>query len=340
MATEVRDSLSPNEFGEAALAKLRAPQDDPAPISSNSGVTQEPAVGETSEIGGVLYDDLGNQVGRAEPRVDERGNRHDPETGQFLPREAEVLQEAPPETPPEERLYAGKYRSVEEMERAYLERDQMAGRQSTEVGELRGQVQALTEFLAQREQAPQREQWAPPPDPQDDPELAARWAVEHEDPGTYARAMAEWREMDRAAADVYEMGVAHEYELSQLRTEIDELKQFRGQQQTNMGVAGIVQRHGNIDNLLPAMGDIARQRPYIEAAVRAGDPRALEDLIAMARYQTDNGAEGEADLQRRREAAVVSAEVGQPAGAGQKERGVDIFRAKFRERMGLPPLGP
>ena len=338
MAEEVRDSLSPSEFGQAAMDKIRASSGE-APAEAN-GAPQE-AVGQTAEIGGVLYDDLGNQV-TTQPAVDERGRLHDPDTGRFLPREAEVFTPSPePDIAPlqEERLYAGKYRSPEEMERAYLEQQSLQGRQSTEVGELRGQVQALTEFLAKRDATPQ--QWTPPPDPEENPEFAARWAVENENGDVYARAMAEWREIDRAAADVYEMGVAHEYELSQLRNEIEELKQFRGQQQQNMGMAGVIQRHGQIDHLMPAIGELARARPYIAAAAQAGDTRAMDDLITMARYQVENGQQNQqAELERRRAAAVVSAEVGQPAGAGQQERGVDIFRAKFRERMGLPPLQP
>jgi hypothetical protein len=337
VAEEVRDSLSPSEFGEAALAKLQGD-------GQANG-----AVGQVDEIDGVLYDEVGNQVGTAEARevkTDTYGRIHDPDTGQYLPREAEVLQEAPPEappdvgpSPPEERLYAGKYRTVEEMERAYLEEDSLRGRQTNELGELRGQVQALTQLMSQ----PQPQPWSPPPDPEENPEMAARWAVENENEAVYTRAIAEWREIDRAAADIYEMGVAHQYELDLLKNEIEELKTFRGQTQTNMGVAGIVQRHGNIDHLVPAMGEIARQRPYIEAAVRAGDTRALDDLIAMARFQTENGARAQAEqaaeLQRRREAAVVTAETGAGA-AGQNPKGVDIFRQKFRERMGLPSLEP
>ncbi len=61
--------------------------------------------------------------------------------------EAEVAPEVVEETPAE-KLHAGKYKSVEELERGYLELQQFTARQGTDVGEQRALAQALAERLA------------------------------------------------------------------------------------------------------------------------------------------------------------------------------------------------
>src|SRR4030095_7559981 len=99
----------------------------------------------------------------------------------------------------------------------------MIGRGSTEVGELRGRVDMLTQLLTEQQTRARPQVWQPPPDPEESPETAARWAVQNEDGELYQRAMHVWREEDRASADLYELSVAHEYEMEQVRAEIEEL---------------------------------------------------------------------------------------------------------------------
>ena len=65
----------------------------------------------------------------------------DPETGQFLPKET-AEEEG-------ERLLAGKYRSPEALEQAYLEAQRLLGSLRSDQGELRSQLEQLTEAVQQ-----------------------------------------------------------------------------------------------------------------------------------------------------------------------------------------------
>ena len=64
-----------------------------------------------------------------------------------LPPEPEVKETAPPPEPVEEKVYAGKYKSPEDLEKAYGEIGKKYGQQSQQVGELSKQNQELAQRL-------------------------------------------------------------------------------------------------------------------------------------------------------------------------------------------------
>jgi len=69
-----------------------------------------------------------------------------------LPPEKETAVETPAQA--EARLFAGKYKSPEELETAYTELQKMEGKRSGELGELRGKAAAYEQMLSQRAESP------------------------------------------------------------------------------------------------------------------------------------------------------------------------------------------
>ena len=78
--------------------------------------------------------------------------------GQMLPPEVQETVEIEP--PAEPKVFAGKYKSPEELEMAYLNAEKALGKQGGELGELRGRAKYLEEQLG-KQPAPAKEEKAP-----------------------------------------------------------------------------------------------------------------------------------------------------------------------------------
>lgn len=74
----------------------------------------------------------------AAEEAQERGEEPDPRLGAYQTESAPAEAEAPAEE--QEHLYAGKYKTAEELERAYTEAQSLIGRQGNELGQLKQQV--------------------------------------------------------------------------------------------------------------------------------------------------------------------------------------------------------
>lgn len=146
----------------------------------------------------------------------------EPET----PEPQEVIEETPvveaeaPETE-EVRLLAGKYRSVEDLERAHSEAQAIIDRQGNELGELRRSFEDRFSQLEQRANTRQ----ITPDLISDDPAAATQIAFEQQDQYTMARAFEAWREEDPFAAAAWAITKQTEQREAALRAEIEQVKQ-------------------------------------------------------------------------------------------------------------------
>jgi hypothetical protein len=132
----------------------------------------------------------------------------------------ETAEERPLETEAEqqERLYAGKYRTVEEMEAAFEHQQMLAGRQGTEVGELRQQLSELVEAL-NRPALPSLnnldEVFA------ENPFLAAERTLQAQDWSAHDRVIRQWEEIDPAQVGLYRQNKMIEQQALQARQEVE-----------------------------------------------------------------------------------------------------------------------
>lgn len=136
-----------------------------------------------------------------------QGRPHDPVTGRFVKQD-----EAPEEQQQEEapRLYAGKYQTVEELEKAVAHQESLMGRQSNEVAELRRQMQEMTEAFNRPRVTYDLDQTFA-----EDPAAAADQAIMAQDAQAYQRVMREWMEVDPAQARMYQNMKALEVRLQE-----------------------------------------------------------------------------------------------------------------------------
>ncbi len=122
------------------------------------------------------------------------GRPRDPETGQFV-----AAEEAE-----QERLYANKYRTVEEMEAAVLHQESFAGRQAAELGELRQELAGRLDSIDERLDRP-----APPSlhnlDQvfEENPFLAAEQTLQAQDWAAHDRVIKAWEELDPSQVGLY-----------------------------------------------------------------------------------------------------------------------------------------
>lgn len=238
--------------------------------------------------------------------------------------------------------------------RGATELQRLQGRQGQELGELRemkGQLEALQQIVAQQQQP----RFAGP-DPrvliEDDPKAAAHLAVQQGDANTMMAAVQAWAEEEPFEAALFVTNLQQEYAISQLREELQGQQPAPADPELELAkaMAPVLQRHPDLEQHLPDIGEAAKERPLLRRALEEGSPQeraqALEDLyvIARSRQTGDTSAEAIRRIQVRSkaeaeqakaEAAVVSASRGSAASAGQPT-GADLFRTAFREYTGLP----
>ena len=125
----------------------------------------------------------------------------------------EPAEEAEPEPQPEEKLYAGNFKSVEELERGYEELRTLEGRRSQELGELRKSVEELSSRIPEDED----DGYVPMDDAnaqwfdtmmEENPVQAMEWARQNDASGMfYNRGLAQWYDTNPAQAGTYQAAV-------------------------------------------------------------------------------------------------------------------------------------
>jgi hypothetical protein len=211
----------------------------------------------------------------------------DPETGQFTT---------------EERLYAGRYKTVDELERAVQEKQQFIDRQATELGTLR-----------RLDNIEQRLQPAPPPAQpslphnfadlvDEDPATAAELAYAAGDQTALNAAVRSWDEIAPGAPRLW----AQNKELSE---KVDNLSNNFGQQTADQAYKEFARTHPDMDQYSGAMTEIAKQSPAVTRLLEQGDPATTTEVLdflytkASSQVQARNAdtlasAQGAADAER------------------------------------------
>ncbi len=268
------------------------------------------------------------------PQDDDAGSGDDGRardaSGRFVATAAddEAAQEQPPAE--QERLYAGKYRSVEELEQAVLHQQQLTGRQSSEVGELRAELEALRQT---------QQQYAPRQDLSslidDNPAQAADIAWRAGDEPSLRLALQAWDELSPGAASVWVENKQLGHRLQEIeRTTQQQQQSWQQQQQLAVATQAyeqVASRYGDFEQLAPAMSQVAGElaslagQSVVSQLLESGNPdavgRALEMLYreAKARSVTPEAAGQEIarqhvqdTLRAKQEAIVASAGGGGP----------------------------
>ncbi len=275
----------------------------------------------------------------------------------------------PAEETETETLLAGKYKTQEELERAYAEAERRLGEMRNEVGTSRQEMQALQASVEQRLAELTAAVNRPPVIPvthamiEEDPAAAAAQALSNGDYETLVASVEAWKDEEPFEAAVFWANVQNEYRMDQMRRTMADLTPPAQapapaaatpsvDDEVNAEVAKVLQRKPDLEQFMPQIGAIARERPYLRAALETGSPQdraaALEDLYDLAKSRhvavTSEQAQQEAALeaaqrarQARSEATVISASRSSAA-EGATTDGVTAFRQAFRQHTGLPDL--
>lgn len=258
----------------------------------------------------------------AEPAAATASERpRDPETGQFLPKETAEEQG--------ERLLAGKYRSTEQLEQAYLEAQSLLGSLRNDQGELRAQLEQLTEAIAGQQQY-QR----PVQDFEQllatDPQQATLYALTVGDQQAYERAKAEWNELAPGAPALWEQNLQMQQRLNELEAKVTGIAAPVVEQQNTRVVADVwrslSQQIPDFENLQAARSEIAGElaasgydwvTPALESGEKPKIEAALKSLTDLARARASGNLVDQARAaavehvaateQAKREAIVGSA---------------------------------
>lgn len=245
----------------------------------------------------------------------------DPETGQFLPKE--TAEEAG------ERLLAGKYKSAEALEQGYLEAQQLLGSLRSDQGELRSQLERLTEAVQHQQQQPR-----PVQDfeslLQTDPQQAALYALTVGDAGAYERAKSEWNELSPGTPALWEQNMQMQQQMRDLEARLSGVAGPVAEQQSLRVVAdayrSVQANNSDFEQLQPIMGQIVDEMAasgydWVTPAFDSGDKHkmeaALKSLTDLARARASGNLSDQARIaaqqhvaateQAKREAIVGSA---------------------------------
>ena len=252
-----------------------------------------------------------------------------------------------------EPLLAGKYKTVEELEKAYLEEQQLLGRQGEELGNLRQLSEQMGE-LAGRIPEPQPDRGYDPGslddylalNPHQIPQLAQR-ALETNDQTLYPKAMAAWSEIDPMGALDFHARAVSRAEMAQLRAEMAPALQGMQQVQVRNDFEAAYEtkaaQHDDFAQVMSAITDenIADFPKEVLAVLQTGDQaskeQVLETLYRWTKAEQAGNltvAAGEAARQAQQDSrqARADARVATPSGSQSREpaTGVDLWREQFQ----------
>lgn len=242
-----------------------------------------------------------------EPEVPEEETPPEPETPEPAAEEAEEPAVPEEPEPAAEKLYAGKYKTEEELERAYTELQSRLGEQGSELGELRKTLDTLNERLAKE----------PEPEPvrmdqgtidwfdaqvEENPYGAAVWALQNDPSGTYYnRVMGAWFEQDPMAASEFRAQLTE----ARLRNEFDQrLAEKTTPLEEQASKAGLAQAWSegraqflDLDSHSEQIVQAAQDNPELAERLVSGDPedrqKALRILYFAAKGMQTATVEGE-----------------------------------------------
>jgi hypothetical protein len=230
--------------------------------------------------------------------------------------------EAPVDTPAET-LLAGKYKSVEDLERGYAELQQFAARQGNELGDLRNAFEQRFDELSQRLDQPHPAATADHPGPdRPEPGAAAQMAYEQNDQYTLGVAFEQWKLYDPAAASMWANQKTTEQQLAAQRAEYDrklaEIEQrvapIQAQNHEAELVRGIEALPADVKGFIadPAMQALASEFPTIGKTIVEGAPSESVEAI-RALYDIHRGRTADTLSRTAQDVARDTAEAAQAA---------------------------
>ena len=247
-----------------------------------------------------------------------------PEAEPAVPAETPAPEAVEEQTPAEEaveKLFAGKYKSPEELEAAYLEAQSALGRQGQEVGELRAAFDTLS-----AEVAASKPQLAPVTITQDlidtNPAQATLLAYEQRNEQALQIAFDAWKDEDPFTAGSWLAEKRDEQREQALRQELDAVRsemqtlskpqqEAEERKQWSDAFAIVSKDHPDfVQNAARILEEVAPKYPALTGTLATGSAEAKAEILA-ALYSLDrngNPAEIAAQLQQEAEAAAQEAE--------------------------------
>lgn len=233
--------------------------------------------------------------------------------------------------------------------KAATEAQKLIGRQGSELSELR----ALKDQISQLENIVGR---FPTPDPYrlaDEGRYAeaAQAAVNGGNADAVMAVLESWKEEDPFSAAVFWSNLQTEFRLEQIRSAQSPTQTEDGDQALAQAVGAVIREYPDIEQHLPAIGEVLQGSEYLQAALATGDPetraQVLKDAYLLARGRNSDtltqaaqskvkSATRQAASKARADAAVVSASRG--TAASDQLSGVDEFKRQFM--LATKQIGP
>ncbi len=352
MSVTEPERLEPFDFAKIVAGHLG--EFDPEETAETSGETED-----TPEGPAVSTEENATEETEETVVVDARGRKHGVD-GKFVGAESEEapeLEEAVESEEVEEiilniedpalQAYLEKYDGdVIEALKAANSAQGVIGRQGLELGSVKSELAEIKQILQHR---------AEPMIPitreliENEPAQAAALAVKQANVEALTAAIDVWKEYEPFEAGLFVSNLQFDLRLDDLRQEYEgrtAAPAAPSQSEVDAEVAKVITAHPDIEKFLPAIGKIARERPYLQAALESGSPKekaaALEDAYALARSQdTDTSREAikrvvlktqDETRKARADAAVVTAGR-RSAATSDQPTGADLFRQAFRQRF-------
>lgn len=249
-------------------------RDDPADFALPGDEEKLPSVAEPSqEEESQTVETIAENTPEGRPRDDQGRFVSETET------EPEVTEEIAAET--EARLLAGKFKSQEELEAAYLEQESFKGRLTNEIGELRQAFQ---------QSQPQQQQYDPAAISaliEESPDVATELAYTSGNQPVLQAAFQSWMQEDETAAKLWAttkrldaMQAQNEQSQAQV-TQSAQAREYADAFQT------FAQEHPDVEQYAEAMQDVARQHSVVAEMLQSKNPQsklqAFEFLYTKAR---------------------------------------------------------
>ncbi len=214
--------------------------------------------------------------------------------GRFTPtstEEEQQVEEAPvaEETPGEEqaRLYAGRYKTLEELEAAHESLNRKIGEQGAELGQYRQQQQ--------EQPAPQYDLSGAEDAVLENPAVAPQLlntAYAQGDTIAYERTLRAWAEVDAVSANRYEaQRIAYESQ-QQIQPQLQKIDAYESRNALEQNLGNVLSKHEDAAHVLASLDPTVHEIPrLITAGIQSPDP-GLQADAGDALYQHAKGLNG------------------------------------------------
>lgn len=177
-------------------------------------------------------------------------------------------------------LILGKFKSSEDMEKSYQELERRLAEQGKELGQLRQQLQTTQVPQSSLEAMLER-----------DPQQAAVWSLQNNQPHIYEQVMDYWFENDPKNAARFESQILLAQERERWEQVIQPLQRTTGSAEMNQAFRSVSRQHPDITNHLESMLSIARESPYLTEALTKGTQDSREKVIEQLYVLASHGKE-------------------------------------------------